>query len=84
MGALLGLIFEFVVEYLLCAFLAVVLIGTGEILRFVFSLGRHTPRLRESPPGRRDLPSPLLHPSLWLGVVFWCAVLGACLVWIVR
>ena len=66
---------EFVLDLLFTLFIEVLLIGTGEVLRFVFTLGRRKPSLqfwRSNP--RPRLPE-LMNLSLLMGLLFWIAVL---------
>jgi hypothetical protein len=66
---------EFVLDLLFTLFIEVLLIGTGEVLRFVFTLGRRKPTLqfwKKSQLGH--LPS-LMSASALVGFLFWITVL---------
>lgn len=79
MGALVGAALEVVLEWLLWALLDLLLIGTGEILRFVFTRGRYKPSLSH---GKGGSPfSGRCRASLGLGFVFWLAVSACIAVW---
>jgi hypothetical protein len=77
MSAIAGLIAEF----LYSLFVDVLLVWTGEVLRFGFSMGRRKPCFRfwrtGTDPGGRES----LNASLLLGLVFWIAVLVGVTVW---
>jgi hypothetical protein len=66
---------EFVLDLLFTLFIEVLLIGTGVVLRFVFTLGRRKPTLqfwKKSQLGH--LPS-LMSASALVGFLFWITVL---------
>jgi hypothetical protein len=66
---------EFVLDLLFTLLIEVLLVCTGEVLRFVFTLGRRKPTLqfwRESP--RARLPA-LMSASALVGFLFWVTVL---------
>jgi hypothetical protein len=68
-------VIEFALDLLLSVFIEVLLNCTGELLRFVFTLGRRKPTLqfwRSNP--RARLPE-LISASSLLGLFFWIAVL---------
>ena len=66
---------EFALDLLFSLFIEIFLKSTGELLRFVFTLGRRKPSLqfwRSNP--RPRLPE-LMNASSLLGLLFWIAVL---------
>lgn len=69
-----------VVELLYSLFVEVLLIWTGELLRFGFTLGRRRPHFRFWSKGMNAGIREPVNASLLLGLAFWIIVL-ACAAW---
>ena len=77
MNAMAGL----VVELLYSLFVEVLLVWTGELLRYGFTLGRRKPCLRFWQSGISSQVAKPVNTSLLLGLVFWIAVFVGVTVW---
>ena len=64
MDIIVTILFEFIVNYLL--------LGTGEIIYFLFTLGGHRPNWELFKAKNRDF---ITLPSFWVGGAFWIAVI---------
>jgi hypothetical protein len=77
MSAIAGL----VVELLYSLFVEVLLVWTGELLRYGFTLGRRKPCLQFWQRGMASRVPVPVNPSLLPGLVFWIAVFVGVTVW---
>ena len=77
MSAIAGLVFE----CLYSLFVEILLVWTGELLRFVFTLGRQKPCFRFWRTGSGAEGRQSLNASLLLGLLFWITVLVGVTVW---
>lgn len=77
MNAVAGL----VVEFLYSLFVDVLLVWTGELLRFGLTLGRRKPCLQFWQRGMASRVAEPVHTSLLVGLVFWIAVCVGVTVW---
>jgi hypothetical protein len=66
---------EFAFDFLLSLIIEVLLKCTGELLRFVFTLGRRKPTLQFWRRDQRPRLPELISASSLLGFLFWLAVL---------
>lgn len=70
-----------VVELLYSLFVEVLLVWTGELLRFGFTLGRRRPCFQFWSTGMDAGIREPVSASLLLGLVFWIIVLGCAAAW---
>ena len=64
-------------EFLVEGLISVIGYGTGQVLLFVFTLGKRKPRWADDDGDSFAAQELLLHGTTWLGYLFWLVIIVA-------